>query len=76
MDQLPCSHALAAVRERNLDFTSLCVDYYKRQTLIDAYSAHIMAVGHPSTWVVPYDIVERLVLNPISMRQAGRPRAG
>ncbi|KAK3204816.1 hypothetical protein Dsin_018862 [Dipteronia sinensis] len=35
--------------ERNLDFTSLCSDYYKRQTLIDAYSVPIMPVGHPSS---------------------------
>ncbi|KAK4843881.1 hypothetical protein QYF36_013880 [Acer negundo] len=48
MDHFPCSHALAAARERNLDFTSLCADYYKRETLIDAYSVPIMPVGHPS----------------------------
>ncbi|KAK3199696.1 hypothetical protein Dsin_023111 [Dipteronia sinensis] len=35
-DHFPCSHALVAARERNLDFTSLCADYYKRQKLIDA----------------------------------------
>ncbi|KAK2645146.1 hypothetical protein Ddye_020341 [Dipteronia dyeriana] len=72
MDQLPCSHALAAAR----DFTSLCADYYKRQTFIDAYSVPIISVGHPSTWVVPYDITKWVVLNPISRRQIGRPRAG
>ncbi|KAK2658802.1 hypothetical protein Ddye_005335 [Dipteronia dyeriana] len=75
MDLLPCSHALATARDRNMDFTSLCADYYKRQTLIDAYSVPIMPVGHPSTWIVPSDIVERVVLNPSSWRQAGHPRA-
>ncbi|KAK2658704.1 hypothetical protein Ddye_005237 [Dipteronia dyeriana] len=49
MDLLPCSHALSAARDRNMDFTSLCADYYKRQTLIDAYSVPIMPVGHHST---------------------------
>ncbi|KAK2646652.1 hypothetical protein Ddye_021847 [Dipteronia dyeriana] len=49
MDLLPCSHALAAARDRNMDFTSLCTDYYKRQTLIEVYSVPIMPVGHPST---------------------------
>ncbi|KAK2635245.1 hypothetical protein Ddye_030037 [Dipteronia dyeriana] len=62
--------------DRNMDFTSLCTNYYKRQTIIDAYSAPIIPVGHPSTWIVPSDIAERVVLNPISRRQAGRPRAG
>ncbi|KAK2652662.1 hypothetical protein Ddye_012518 [Dipteronia dyeriana] len=49
MDHFPYSHALEAVRERNLDLTSLCLDYYKRQTLIDTYSVPIIPVGHPST---------------------------
>ncbi|KAK2655423.1 hypothetical protein Ddye_008475 [Dipteronia dyeriana] len=76
MDHLPCSHALFSARDRNMDFTSLCVDYYMRQTLIEAYSVPIIPVGHPSTRIVPFDIVEMVVLNPISRRQAGRPRAG
>ncbi|KAK2634778.1 hypothetical protein Ddye_029570 [Dipteronia dyeriana] len=63
-------------RDQNMDFTSLCVDYYKRQTLIDGYSVPTMPVGHPFTWIVPSDIVERVVLNPISRRQVGGPREG
>ncbi|KAK2662392.1 hypothetical protein Ddye_000966 [Dipteronia dyeriana] len=63
-------------RERHLDLTTLCSDYYKRQTLIDAYSIPIMSVGDPSTWVVPSDITQRVILNPISRRQARRSRAG
>ncbi|KAK0602476.1 hypothetical protein LWI29_033791 [Acer saccharum] len=76
MDFLPCSHAFAAARERNVDFTSLCADYYKRETLIDAYSVPIMPVGHPSSWVVPSDIAARVVLNPKTKRQSGRPMEG
>ncbi|KAK3229112.1 hypothetical protein Dsin_000993 [Dipteronia sinensis] len=71
MDHFPCSHALATARERNLDLTSLCADYYKRETRIDAYSVPIMPVGHPSSWVVPSDIAARVVLNPKSKRQSG-----
>jgi hypothetical protein len=59
-----------------LDYTSLCADYYKRETLIDAYSVPIMPVGHPSSWVVPSDIASRVVLNPKSKRQSGRPMEG
>ncbi|KAK2652063.1 hypothetical protein Ddye_011919 [Dipteronia dyeriana] len=76
MDMFPCSQTLAAARDRNLDFTTLCADYYKRQTLIDAYSIPIMHVGHLSSWVVPADIADRVVLNPLSKRQAGRLRGG
>ncbi|KAK0573979.1 hypothetical protein LWI29_016566 [Acer saccharum] len=63
-------------REWNLDFTSLCADYYLRETLIDAYSVPIMPVGHPSSWVVPSDIAARVVLNPKSKRQSGHPMEG
>ncbi|KAK2659133.1 hypothetical protein Ddye_005666 [Dipteronia dyeriana] len=38
MDHFPCSHALAAARERNLDLITLCSDYYNRQTFINTYS--------------------------------------
>ncbi|KAK2653290.1 hypothetical protein Ddye_013146 [Dipteronia dyeriana] len=76
MDMFPCSHALAGARERNLDYTSQCADFYKRQTLIDAYSVPIMPVGHPSEWIVPTDIVNRVVLNPLSRRKAGCPMRG
>ncbi|KAK3205373.1 hypothetical protein Dsin_019419 [Dipteronia sinensis] len=62
MDYLSCSHALAAVRERNLDYTSLCADYYKRETFVNAYSVPIMPVGHPNTLVVLDDIRPRVVL--------------
>ncbi|KAK2665795.1 hypothetical protein Ddye_004369 [Dipteronia dyeriana] len=61
MDHFPCSHALAA--SRYITFKLYC-------------EVPIMAVGHPSTWVVPSDIAQRMILNPNSRRQAGRPRAG
>ncbi|KAK2662290.1 hypothetical protein Ddye_000864 [Dipteronia dyeriana] len=35
-----------------------------------------MPIEHPFTWVVPFDIAQRVILNPISKRQAGRSRAG
>ncbi|KAK3212645.1 hypothetical protein Dsin_017351 [Dipteronia sinensis] len=54
--------------ERNLDYTSLCANYYKRETLKDTYSVPIMPVGHSNTWVVPEDIRQRVVLPPKSKR--------
>ncbi|KAK3194153.1 hypothetical protein Dsin_025463 [Dipteronia sinensis] len=74
LDHLPCAHALAAARERNLDYTSLCADYYKKEVLADAYSILIMSVGHPNTWVIPPDIKNRVVLTPDIRTQSGRPR--
>ncbi|KAK2664858.1 hypothetical protein Ddye_003432 [Dipteronia dyeriana] len=74
LDHLPCAHALAAARERNLDYTSLCADYYKEEVIVDAYSTSIMLVGHPHTWVIPPDIRNRVVLTPDIRTQTGRSR--
>ncbi|KAK2656856.1 hypothetical protein Ddye_009908 [Dipteronia dyeriana] len=35
----------------------------------------LAAARHPSTWVVPSDITQKVILNPISKRRAERPRA-
>ena len=45
-----------------MDYTSLCADYYKRETLVDAYAMPIMPIGHLNTWEVPEDIRQRVVL--------------
>ncbi|KAK2658590.1 hypothetical protein Ddye_005123 [Dipteronia dyeriana] len=37
---------------------------------------HCSKRRHPSSWVVPADIAEQVVLNPLSRRQAGYPRGG
>ena len=52
------------IKERHLDYISLCADYYKKEVLIDAYSIPIMPVGHPSSWVVPEDIRNHPVIPP------------
>ncbi|KAK3229537.1 hypothetical protein Dsin_001418 [Dipteronia sinensis] len=62
--------------EQNSNLTYLCANYYKRKTLFDAYSVPIIPVGHPSSWVVPSDIAERVVLNPKTKRQSGRLMEG
>ena len=56
--------------------TSQCADYYKRETLINAYSIPIMPVGHPGSWVVPFYIASQVILNPKAKRQSGRPMEG
>ena len=63
-----------------MDYTSPCADYYKRETLVDAYSVPIMPVGHPNTWEVLEDIRQRVVLPPKSKKDRqkeaglGRPQ--
>ena len=68
-----CSLSFLLIRERHLDYISLCADYYKKEVLIDAYSIPIMPVGHPSSWVVPEDIRNDPVIPPDIRNPPGRP---
>ena len=48
--------------------------YYKKETLVAAYSGLLYPVCHPDEWDVP-EFVRSLVVNPsIWRKQAGRPR--
>ena len=58
-----------------MNYTSLCADYYKRETLVDVYSVPIMSVGHPNTWEVPEDIIPRVVL-PLKSKKDRQQEAG
>ncbi|KAL4022715.1 hypothetical protein IC575_016459 [Cucumis melo] len=37
-EQLPCSHAIAAARDRNINVYSLCANYYTNECLLAAYA--------------------------------------
>ncbi|KAK4840195.1 hypothetical protein QYF36_001997 [Acer negundo] len=67
----PVDWNIFSVRHKGKQWTVDLAHYYKRETLIDAYSVPIMPVGHPSSWVVPSDIAARVVLNPKTKRQSG-----
>ncbi|KAK2663556.1 hypothetical protein Ddye_002130 [Dipteronia dyeriana] len=59
-----------------LDWLKVALGHKDDLTLIDAYSISVIPIGHSSSWVVPNDIVEWVVFNPIFKRQAGCPMAG
>lgn len=61
-------------RERNIEFTTLCADYYKKNTIVDAYSIPIIPIGNPEQWVVPDFVRGTICLPPFVRTQTGRPR--
>ncbi|KAA0043646.1 Ulp1-like peptidase [Cucumis melo var. makuwa] len=55
-EQLPCSHAIAAARDRNINVYSLCANYYTNECLLAAYAEAVYQVGNQSDWMaVPSD---------------------
>ncbi|XP_038698032.1 uncharacterized protein LOC119995596 [Tripterygium wilfordii] len=71
LDQLPCVHALAACRVRNISFNSLCSPYYTNEALMLAYAEAIYPVTIEDQRKVSENNV---LLPPATRRQGGRSR--
>ena len=74
LDHIPCAHAIAACRYRNMSCYTLCSQYYMKNLLICSYSKSIYPIGNNKDWVILEDIRCRVVLPPNSRRPTGRPR--
>ena len=74
LDQIPCAHALAAIKYRGLHYTTFTSPYYSTAYLLSAYSGEIHPVGHQGDWLVPADVANTIVLPPVARRPPGRPK--
>ncbi|TXG48698.1 hypothetical protein EZV62_024573 [Acer yangbiense] len=73
LDQLPCTHAFAAMRVHNVPYEIKCSKYYKSEYLMTTYSELIHPVGDQSDWIIPEDVCCKVVYPPVGGRSAGRP---
>jgi hypothetical protein len=72
LDQLPCAHATAACRAKEISVYSMCSKFYTTNALLLAYAEPIWPVGNRSEWDVPEDVKNRIVLPPIRQVIPGR----
>nr|XP_016446667.1 PREDICTED: uncharacterized protein LOC107771735 [Nicotiana tabacum] len=75
LDELPCPHALAALRHRDGSYEQYCSPYYTRENLLRTYEIPVNPLPDESKWNMPQRITEEVV-NPPSggKRQPGRPQ--
>ncbi|KAL0540867.1 hypothetical protein IC582_020887 [Cucumis melo] len=73
-EQLPCSHAIAAARDRNINVYSLCANYYTNECLLAAYAEAVYPVGNQSDWKTSEDYIHMTVLPPKVVKRVGRPK--
>ncbi|KAL4022875.1 hypothetical protein IC575_016621 [Cucumis melo] len=73
-EQLPCSHAIAAARDRNINVYSLCANYYTNECLLAAYVEAVYPVGNQSDWKTSEDYVHMTVLPPKVVKRVGRSK--
>ncbi|KAA0062833.1 MuDRA-like transposase [Cucumis melo var. makuwa] len=70
-EQLPCSHAIAAARDSNINVYSLCANYYTNECLLAAYAEAVYPVGNQSDWKTSEDYVHMTVLPPKVVKRVG-----
>ncbi|TYK21288.1 MuDRA-like transposase [Cucumis melo var. makuwa] len=74
VEQLPCSHAIAAARDRNINDYSLYANYYTNECLLAAYAEVVYPVGNQSNWKTSEDYVHMTVLPPKVVKRVGRSK--
>ncbi|XP_070005195.1 uncharacterized protein [Nicotiana sylvestris] len=75
LEELPCAHALAALRHRNETYENYCSPYYTRESLLRTYEIPVNPLPDESKWNVPQHILDEVVNPPTGdKRQPGRPQ--
>ncbi|XP_050936236.1 uncharacterized protein LOC127144368 [Cucumis melo] len=72
LDEIPCAHALAVLRGRNMNTYSFVSKYFLSSTLISTYTGSVRPVGNHANWKSIG--IENNILPPTFKRRAGRPR--
>ncbi|KAM6587275.1 uncharacterized protein LOC115717892 [Cannabis sativa] len=74
IDELPCAQALAVIKEINLNVYNYYSKYYTIRTWLETYINSTYPVDNHTTWDVPHNIKDILVLSPNQKIRSGRPR--
>ncbi|XP_062086749.1 uncharacterized protein LOC133792994 [Humulus lupulus] len=56
MDQLPCAHAIATLKEMNQDPYKYCSPYYSKEAMVATYQEIVYPIGNEDTWEIPEHI--------------------
>ncbi|KAH6760613.1 hypothetical protein C2S51_017562 [Perilla frutescens var. frutescens] len=73
-DLIPCSYASASIRHQGMSVYDFVSIYYKTENWKELYAAQVNPLPLEEDWNVPSEVKDMIVLPPIALRQAGRPR--
>ncbi|XP_075099265.1 uncharacterized protein LOC142176096 [Nicotiana tabacum] len=63
-DELPCIHAIAAIKKRNIKKSNFCLHWYLKESWLKTYERQIHPVGHTDSWIVPESVKSQIVKPP------------
>ncbi|KAL5549324.1 hypothetical protein UlMin_004555 [Ulmus minor] len=64
LEQLPCAHAMIAIRHRKTDVYDFCFEYYNSSTWKATYVGVVYPLPHQGDWVIPNEVRDVKVLPP------------
>ncbi|KAL5562360.1 hypothetical protein UlMin_032107 [Ulmus minor] len=64
LEQLPCAHAMIAIRHSKRDVYDFCFEYYNSSTWKATYAGVVYPLPHQGDWVIPNEVRDVKVLPP------------
>ncbi|XP_059309757.1 uncharacterized protein LOC132060870 [Lycium ferocissimum] len=74
MEEIPCPHAWAVLKKKNLTADNYCSKIYKPETVMKTYDIPVYPLPDESEWKIPQYILEEVVFPPRYKRPPGRPK--
>ncbi|XP_060217303.1 uncharacterized protein LOC132644715 [Lycium barbarum] len=74
IDEIPCPHAWAVIKKKNLMVDDYCFELFKRHTVVKTYDVAVDPLPDEREWKIPTYISEDVVLPPRYKRPPGRPK--
>ncbi|XP_060182419.1 uncharacterized protein LOC132612095 [Lycium barbarum] len=74
LDEIPCPHAWAVIKKKNLVADDYCSDLFKPETVVKTYDVAVDPLLNEREWKIPKYILEDVVLPPKYKRPPGRPK--
>ncbi|KAL5539101.1 hypothetical protein UlMin_045399 [Ulmus minor] len=62
LEQLPCAHAMIAIRNSKRDVYDFCSEYYNSSTWKPTYTGVVYSLPHQGDWVIPNEVRDVKVL--------------
>ncbi|XP_060182437.1 uncharacterized protein LOC132612117 [Lycium barbarum] len=74
LDEIPCPHAWAVIKKKNLVAEDYCSDLFKPETVLKTYDVPVDPLPDEREWNIPKNNLEDVVLPPRYKRPPGRPK--
>ncbi|XP_060170487.1 uncharacterized protein LOC132601425 [Lycium barbarum] len=74
IDEIPCPHAWAVIKKKNLMADDYCSELFKPHTVVKTYDVAVDPLPDEREWKIPTYISEDVVLPPRYKRPPSRPK--